>query len=77
MIRGEWANVVSVDDDHPEQLVRLEHRYGEHRPNGVHLRHAIRVLRIDQHILDMYRTALQRGTARGTRSREGHAGSAR
>ena len=32
---GERQDLVPVDDDHPEQLVRPEHRDGEHGPDGL------------------------------------------
>ena len=37
LLVGEWANFLAVDDDGADQLVVLEHRNEDHRPNAAEL----------------------------------------
>ena len=62
---GERPDLVPVDDDHPEQLVRPEHGDGHDAPVGVDLGPAVRVLGIGLDVVHVDDTPLEGGPGGG------------
>ncbi len=56
---GERADLVPVDRDHSEQLVRPQHGNREHRPDGLYLTHPRGVLGVRADVMNVDRAALQ------------------
>ncbi len=68
---GKRQDLMPVDNDHPQQLVRPEHGDPKHGPDGVHLRRTVGVLGVGQDILKVYRAPFEGSASRCARAREG------